>query len=192
MKTIDFRSDTVTQPTPAMLETMMLAKVGDDVFEDDPSVNALQEQAADLFGMEAALLCPSGTMTNQIAINVHTTPGDEVVCEENSHIYLYEGGGIAKNSGCSVQLLKGSKGQITANQIENAVRADDPHFPKTRLVSLENTSNKGGGTCYEFENIREIKKVCDRHSLSFHLDGARLFNAIGSYRTNTERVWQSI
>lgn len=178
MHTIDFRSDTVTQPTQGMLEAMMSAPVGDDVFGDDPSVNSLQEKAADLFGMEAALFCPSGTMTNQIAINVHTSPGDEVICEEYSHVYLYEGGGIAKNSGCSVQLLKGSKGQVNAAQIEDAIRVDDPHFPKSRLVSLENTSNKGGGTCYDLETLRDIQHVCQTHGLSLHLDGARLFNAL--------------
>lgn len=178
MQTFDFRSDTVTQPTQGMLDAMMSAPVGDDVFGDDPSVNALQQKAADLFGMEAALFCPSGTMTNQIAINVHTRPGDEVICEENSHVYLYEGGGIAKNSGCSVQLVKGQKGLINANSVKDAIRADDQHFPKSRLVSLENTSNKGGGTCYDLEQIKEIKKLCNEHGLGLHLDGARLFNAL--------------
>lgn len=178
MAIIDLRSDTVTKPTKAMLSAMMSAPVGDDVFGDDPSINALQQMAAEMFGMEAALFCPSGTMTNQIAINVHTQPGHEVICEENSHIYLYEGGGIAKNSGCSVKLLKGNKGQITAQAVEDAIRADDVHFPKSRLVSLENTSNKGGGTCYSFDAISAIKEVCKRHGLGFHLDGARLFNAL--------------
>lgn len=178
MQIIDFRSDTVTQPTQGMLDAMMGAPVGDDVFGDDPSVNALQQKAADLFGMEAALFCPSGTMTNQIAINVHTRPGDEVICEENSHVYLYEGGGIAKNSGCSVQLVKGQKGLINANSVKEAIRADDQHFPKSRLVSLENTSNKGGGTCYDLEEIKKIKSACDENGLAFHLDGARLFNAL--------------
>ena len=161
-----------------MLNAMTSAEVGDDVFGDDPTVNALQEKTAQLFGMEAALFCPSGTMTNQIAINVHTRPGDEVICEENSHVYLYEGGGMAKNSGASVKLLKGDKGRINAQQVEAAIRADDPHFPKSRLVSLENTSNKGGGTCYNLNEITQIKEVCDRNNLALHLDGARIFNAL--------------
>ena len=178
MAIIDLRSDTVTKPTKAMLSAMMSAPVGDDVFGDDPSINALEQKAADMFGMQSSLFCPSGTMTNQIAINVHTQPGDEVICEENSHIYLYEGGGIAKNSGCSVKLLKGNKGQITAQNVDDAIRADDVHFPKSRLVSLENTSNKGGGTCYSLDEIKAIKSVCKKHNLVFHLDGARLFNAL--------------
>lgn len=175
---IDFRSDTVTRPTQGMLNAMMSAPVGDDVFGDDPSVNALQEKAAQLFGMEAALFCPSGTMTNQIAINVHTQPGDEVICERNSHVYLYEGGGIAKNSGASVQLLTGKNGQIDVETIASAIRADDPHFPKSRLVSLENTSNKGGGTCYNIDSLSDIKDFCKSQDLGLHLDGARLFNAL--------------
>lgn len=178
MAVLDFRSDTVTKPTKPMLEAMMAAKVGDDVFGDDPTVNQLQKLAANMFGMEDALFCPSGTMTNQIAINVHTQPGDEVICDATSHVYLYEGGGIAKNSGCSVHLLNGDAGRLSAQQVENAIRADDPHFPKTRLVSLENTSNKGGGTCYELKTIEEIKAVCTQNNLALHLDGARLFNAL--------------
>ncbi|MBI1183886.1 low-specificity L-threonine aldolase [bacterium] len=192
---IDLRSDTVTRPTPMMLEAMMSTRVGDDVFGDDPAVNALQEKAAALFGMEAALFCPSGTMTNQIAINVHTKPGGEVICEENSHIYAYEGGGIAKNSGCSVKLIKGNKGRINAQQVEAAIRADDVHFPNTQLVSLENTSNKGGGTCYDFDDILAIKKVCDKHELALHLDGARLFNALVAKNQKPEdygKVFHSI
>lgn len=195
MTIIDLRSDTVTRPTPMMLEAMMSTRVGDDVFGDDPAVNALQEKAAALFGMEAALFCPSGTMTNQIAINVHTKPGGEVICEENSHIYAYEGGGIAKNSGCSVKLIKGNKGRINAQQVEAAIRADDVHFPNTQLVSLENTSNKGGGTCYDFDDILAIKKVCDKHELALHLDGARLFNALVAKNQKPEdygKVFHSI
>lgn len=178
MAIIDLRSDTVTKPSKGMLEAMMNAPVGDDVFGDDPSINKLQQMAAEMFGMEAALFCPSGTMTNQIAINVHTQPGDEIICEENSHVYLYEGGGIAKNSGSSVKLLKGNKGQITAKSIKDAIRADDVHFPKSSLISLENTSNKGGGTCYDLEEIKAIKQVSQKHGLGYHLDGARLFNAL--------------
>src|SRR5690242_12690179 len=157
---IDFRSDTVTKPTPPMMEAMMKAKVGDDVFGEDPSINELETLAASMFGMEAAVFCPSGTMTNQIAIKCHTQPGDEVICDESSHVYQYEGGGIAFNSGASVKLLNGDKGRITAQQVLEGINADDVHKAHTSLVSLENTSNRGGGSCYELEEIRKIKKVC--------------------------------
>lgn len=175
---IDFRSDTVTRPSKEMLEAMMSAKVGDDVFGDDPSVNELEKLSADMFGMEAALFCPSGTMTNQIAIKCHTQPGDEVICDLTAHIYQYEGGGIASNSGASVRLLNGDRGRVTAEQVEAAINPDDVHKARTRLVALENTSNRGGGSCYDFEEIKRIRKVCDDHKLFFHLDGARLFNAL--------------
>ncbi|HEX6332573.1 MAG TPA: GntG family PLP-dependent aldolase [Flavisolibacter sp.] len=175
---IDYRSDTVTRPTPGMLEFMIKAPVGDDVFSEDPSVNELESQAARMFGMEAALFCPSGTMTNQIAIKCHTQPGDEVICDVTSHIYQYEGGGIAFNSGASVKLLAGNKGRITAAQVLESINADDVHKAHTSLVSLENTSNRGGGSCYELDEIRSIRKVCDDHGLILHLDGARLFNAL--------------
>lgn len=182
--TIDFRSDTVTRPTPGMLEAMMKAPVGDDVFGEDPSINQLQEMTAALFGMEAALFCPSGTMTNQIAIKCHTQPGDEVICDESSHIYQYEGGGIALNSGASVKLLYGDRGRINARQVEQAIQPDDVHRAYTRLVSLENTSNRGGGSCYDFSEIRAIREVCSRHGLGFHLDGARLWNAMEANKEN--------
>lgn len=175
---IDLRSDTVTKPTPAMKEFMFNAEVGDDVFGEDPSINELEKYAAHMFGMEAALFCPSGTMTNQIAIKVHTVPGDEVICFEAAHVYKYEGGGIASNSGASVQLLKGDRGILSASEIEKAIRADDVHFPRTTLVCLENTVNFGGGNCYELETIKKIRRVCDKHNLNLHLDGARLFNAM--------------
>jgi threonine aldolase len=176
---IDVRSDTVTQPTPAMLEAMMRASVGDDVFGEDETVNALQRRAADLFGKEAALFCPSGTMTNQIGIKVHTRPGDEVICDELAHIYLYEAGGIAANSGASVRLLKGQNGRFTAEQVRaNVNRRDDSHLPWTRVVALENTVNKGGGCCWDLAEIERIRTVCDEHNLALHLDGARLFNAL--------------
>lgn len=176
---IDLRSDTVTRPTPAMLDAMLRAEVGDDVLGDDPTVNALQEKAAALFGKEAALFCPSGTMTNQLAIKVHTQPGDEVICHELAHVYLYEGGGIAFNSGASVQLLRGGNGLYTAAQVDGAVNArGDAHRPWSRLVVAENTSNKGGGACWELAELRRIRDVCRRHELAFHLDGARLFNAL--------------
>ena len=169
---IDFRSDTVTRPVPAMLQAMMQAKLGDDVFGEDPTVNFLEEKIADMFGMEAAVFCPSGTMTNQIAIKCHTQPGDEVICDELSHIYQYEGGGIAFNSGCSVKLLKGDLGRIAVNN------RNDAHRAYSKLVSLENTSNRGGGSCYHFKSFAAIRKACDDHELKLHLDGARLFNAI--------------
>lgn len=175
---IDFRSDTVTKPSPAMLDAMMNAKVGDDVFGEDDSINELETLAAAMFGMEAALFCPSGTMTNQIAIKCHTQPGDEVICDESSHIYQYEGGGIAFNSGVSVRLLYGDRGRITAAQVKAAINPDDVHRARTSLVSLENTSNRGGGSCYDFAAIKEIKMVCDENHLKLHLDGARLANAL--------------
>ena len=175
---IDYRSDTVTRPTAAMHEAMFAAPVGDDVFGEDPSINQLEEKCAALFGMEAAVFCPSGTMTNQIAIKCHTQPGDEVICEENSHIYQYEGGGIAFNAGASVKLLHGDRGRISASQVADAIQPDDVHRPVSRLVSLENTSNRGGGCCYDFEEIVTIKSICTERGLALHLDGARVWNAI--------------
>ncbi|HEU4904336.1 MAG TPA: GntG family PLP-dependent aldolase, partial [Flavisolibacter sp.] len=175
---IDYRSDTVTRPSAEMKAAMFAAPVGDDVFGEDPSINELERLAADMFGMEAALYCPSGTMTNQIAIKCHTQPGDEVICDVSSHIYQYEGGGIALNSGAQVKLINGDRGRITAEQVQDSINADDVHKARTSLVSLENTSNRGGGSCYDFEEIRRIRQVCDEHGLALHLDGARLFNAM--------------
>jgi threonine aldolase len=175
---IDFRSDTVTLPTPEMLAFMHQAPVGDDVFGEDPSINALEAKSASLFGMEAGLFCPSGTMTNQLAIKTHTQAGDEVICEELSHVYQYEGGGIASNSGCSVKLLQGNRGRITASQILAAIHPEDVHKPISRLISLENTCNRGGGACYDFKEFEEIQKIAKTHHLGLHLDGARIFNAI--------------
>lgn len=175
---IDFRSDTVTKPSPAMLDAMFTAKVGDDVFCEDPTINELENFAAEMFGMDASLFCPSGTMTNQIAIKCHTQPGDEIICDKLSHIYQYEGGGIAFNSGCSVNLIDGNRGRITANDVLHCINADDVHKAATSLVSLENTSNRGGGSCYDFAEIVKIKEVCSKHNLKLHLDGARLFNAL--------------
>ena len=176
---IDYRSDTVTRPTPAMKEAMHAAAVGDDVFGEDPSVNSLEEKAARMFGMEAGLFCPSGTMTNQIAIKVHTVPGDEVVCDCTAHIYQYEGGGIAANSGASVKLLNGYRGLITAEMVAEGINSfDDVHKARTSLVALENTSNRGGGSCYDMEDIEAIRSLCDTNGLALHLDGARLFNAL--------------
>jgi threonine aldolase len=176
---IDVRSDTVTRPGPAMLQAMMQAQVGDDVFGEDETVNALQRKAAELFGKDSALFCPSGTMSNQIAIKLHTQPGDEVICDQLSHIYLYEGGGIAFNSSASVRLLQGHHGRFTAAQVlDNINQRGDSHFPNTRLVAIENTVNKGGGGCWDLEEIRRIRQVCEQHQLALHLDGARLFNAL--------------
>lgn len=175
---IDFRSDTVTLPTPGMLAYMQAAPLGDDVFGEDPSINALEAKTAGLFGMEAGLFCPSGTMTNQLAIKTHTQAGDEVICEELSHIYQYEGGGIASNSGSSVKLLRGNRGRITAAQVLAAINPDDVHKPISTLVSLENTCNRGGGACYDFSEIEAIQKVAKSNGLGLHLDGARIFNAI--------------
>lgn len=176
---IDFRSDTVTRPTQAMLDAMFSAQVGDDVFGDDPTVNMLEKKAADLFGMEAALFCASGTMANQIAIKAHTQPGDEVICHKLSHVYYYEGGGIAMNSGASVCLLEGDRGRITAKDVAAHINnPNDPHRPLSRMVSVENTMNKGGGSIYDFNELKAIGKVCSENGLKFHLDGARLFNAL--------------
>lgn len=178
MQTIDFRSDTVTKPTPAMLQAMFEAAVGDDVFMDDPTVNALQIKGAALFGFEDALFCSSGTQTNQIAINVHVKPGGEVITHEDSHVYKYEGGGIAKNSGASVRLLTGNRGRITAEQVKQWINPDDLHLPVTQLVSIEDTANRGGGAIYDFAEIQKISALCKLAGLPLHLDGARLFNAL--------------
>jgi threonine aldolase len=175
---VDLRSDTVTRPTPAMLDAMMNAEVGDDVFQEDPSVNKLESMAAEMFGMESAIYCPTGTMSNQIAIRVHTQPGDEVICDKNAHVYQHEGGGIASNSGAQVKLIEGDRGRLTAEAIANSINPDDVHKAHTSLVCLENTSNRGGGSCYDLKSIEGIRKVCDEKSLSLHLDGARLFNAL--------------
>lgn len=177
--TIDLRSDTVTRPTSGMLQAMLKAETGDDVFGEDPSVNRLEERAAAMFGMEAALFCPSGTMSNQIGIKVHTQPGDEVICERTSHVFQYEGGGIAFNAGAQVNTIDGLLGRISAEQVEKAINNPfDLHKARTSLVSLENTVNRGGGGCYSLEEIASISAVCDRHQLRLHLDGARLFNAL--------------
>lgn len=176
---IDFRSDTVTKPTKGMMDAMFSASVGDDVFSEDPTVNELQRYAADLFGKEDALYCSSGTQTNQIAINVHVRPGGEVICHEESHIYKYEGGGIAKNSGASVRLLQGDRGRLTVDSISKWINnPEDVHFPLTQLVSLEDTANRGGGAIYDFEEIKKIKQFCVANNLPLHLDGARLMNAL--------------
>ncbi len=176
---IDLRSDTVTKPTPGMLQAMFEAKVGDDVFGEDPSINELEAKCATMFGMEAAIFCTSGTMTNQIAIKCHTQPGDEVICEKLSHIYQYEGGGIGFNAGCSIKLIDGDRGRVTAQQVKESINnRADVHKACSKLVSLENTANRGGGSCYNFEEFYKIKAVCQENELAYHLDGARIFNAM--------------
>jgi len=187
---LDLRSDTVTLPTAAMKEAMMQAPVGDDVFGEDPSVNLLQEYAADLFGMEDALFCSSGTQTNQIAIKIHTQPGDEVICDTLSHVYLYEGGGIAFNSGASVRLIQGNRGIFSAAQVAENINKEDVHFPVSKLVCIENTVNKGGGACWDWEELLKIKEICQNNQLGFHLDGARLFNALVAKNQNPQQYGQ--
>ena len=176
---INLISDTVTKPTPGMLDAMMSAVVGDDVFKEDPTVNALEEKVAKLFGMESALFFPSGTMTNQTAIKLHTQPGEQLICDKYAHIYNYEGGGVSFNSGVSCRLVDGSRGTMTAAQVESVINPPDfYHSPLTTLVCVENTANKGGGTCWDFQELQKIRKVCNEHHLGFHLDGARLWNAM--------------
>ena len=177
MKIIDLRSDTVTKPTPGMMDAMMNADVGDDVFGEDPTINLLQEKTANLFGHEAGLFCPSGTMTNQIAIQVHTRPGDEVICHEDAHVYNYEGGGIARNALASTKLVRNHKAVMHASEIDELVNQGKDWLARTSLVVAEDTSNRGGGKCYEFETLHSISEYCKSKKLGFHLDGARVFNA---------------
>ncbi|MCH2197812.1 MAG: aminotransferase class I/II-fold pyridoxal phosphate-dependent enzyme [Flavobacteriales bacterium] len=179
----DLRSDTVTKPDKAMINAMASAEVGDDVFAEDPTVNELQERLADMFSQEAGLFCPSGTMTNQIAINVHTRPGDEVICDRLSHIYNYEGGGIARNSGASVRLVNGDRGRFTVDQIKGEVNPSDSHYARTSLISIEDTCNKGGGAIYDVEEIKKLSTFAKVQGLAFHLDGARVFNALAENNT---------
>jgi threonine aldolase len=188
--TIDYRSDTVTRPTAAMKDFMFQAEVGDDVYGEDPTIKALEEKNSTLFGMEAALFCPSGTMTNQIALALHTRPGDEVICSNLSHIYLYEGSGMAVHAGIQPRLIAGNRGRISANQVEMAINPDDVHKGRSALVSLENTANRGGGSCYEMKDLLEIRAVCQKHGIGLHLDGARLFNAIIAKEQNAKEYGQ--
>ena len=179
MPTIDLRSDTVTRPTPAMLAAMHAAEVGDDVYEEDPTVRRLEESLAARFGLEAGLFCPSGTMTNQLAIMAHCAPVSEVVCEATAHVYLWEVGGIMHHARASVALLPGERGRLTASQIAGAIRpTGNVHYPTTRLVCLENTHNRGGGTCYNWEDLAAIAALTKQRGLALHLDGARIFNAL--------------
>jgi threonine aldolase len=176
---INLISDTVTKPTPEMLQYMFSAKVGDDVYKQDPTVIALEEKVAELFGMESALFFPSGTMANQTGIKLNTNPGDQIIADKYAHIYNYEGGGASFNSGVSFCLLNGNRGMITADQVAGAINNPEfYHSPLTSMVGVENTTNKGGGACYELEDLHKIKQVCDANNLKFHLDGARIWNAL--------------
>ena len=176
--TIDLRSDTVTRPGKAMLDAMFSAGIGDDVFGEDPTVNELETHTATLFGKEAGLFCPSGTMSNQLAIKSQSVHGQEIICDQQAHVYLYEGGGLAFNSGLSVALIPGERGRLSAAQVSAAIRASNVHFPETAVVALENTHNRGGGSIYSLDEIKAIRKVCDANNLRLHLDGARIFNAL--------------
>ena len=184
---IDLRSDTVTKPTPQMLEAMMQAQVGDDVFGEDPTVKQLEQHIATMFGKESALFFPSGTMANQTAIKLHTNPGEQVICDKYAHIYNYESGGVSFNSGVSCKLIDGNKGMFTAEQVLESINPPDYWYAKTSLVEIENTTNKGGGACWDFEEILKIRKVCDDHKLGFHLDGARLWNALVAKKETTKQ-----
>ena len=176
---IDLRSDTVTKPTKGMLDAMMSAEVGDDVYKEDPSANALESRVAQIFGAEEALFFPTGSMANQAAIKLHTQPGEQLICHEWAHVYNYEGGGVSFNSGVSCKLLPGNGGLITSEAVKAAINPPDfYHSPLTSLVCVENTTNKGGGACYSFEELKRIKEVCLEHGLKYHLDGARLWNAL--------------
>ena len=177
-KILDFRSDTVTKPTAGMLDAMMSAKVGDDVFGEDETVHTLEEKLANIFNMEAGLFCPSGTMTNQIGIKCFTQPMDEVICDQTAHVYRYEIGGIAFHSAASVRLLHGERGILTPELIEPEINEDNIHYPNSSLVVLENTVNKGGGSCYTLSQIAPIHHLCNIKGLKLHLDGARIFNAL--------------
>lgn len=175
---IDLRSDTVTRPTPGMLKAMSEAKVGDDVFGEDPTVIELEKKCAALFNHEAGLFCPSGTMTNQVAIKVHTQPGDEVICDITSHIYQYEGGGMAFNSGVQPKLVNGVNGQLSSGEVEACINTDADWLTRSRLVCIENTGNKSGGGFYSLQRMKEISETCKKHGMAYHLDGARIFNAL--------------
>lgn len=181
---IDLRSDTVTKPCDAMRKAMFDAPVGDDVFGEDPTINALEEYAAAIFGKEAGLFCASGTQTNQIAISVYCHPGTEVICHEDAHIYKYEGGGIARNSGASVRLMQGNSGILKPDFVKKYINPDNVHLPITALVSLEDTMNRAGGKVYSWETITAIKEICVQNNLPLHLDGARIFNALAVNKMN--------
>ena len=175
---IDLRSDTVTKPSKGMLEAMMQAQVGDDVFREDPTVNQLEQRIANMFGKEDALFFPSGTMANQTALKLHTNPGDQVICDKYAHIYNYESGGASFNSGVSCKLLDENNGMFKAKDVLEAINPDAYYYSKTSLVEIENTANRRGGTCWDIDEIKKIRTVCDENKLGFHLDGARIWNAL--------------
>lgn len=175
---IDLRSDTVTKPTMAMREAMAIAPVGDDVFGEDPSVRQLEEYVANLFGHEAALFAPSGTMTNQMAIKAHTQPGDEMICEESCHVYTWEGGGPAILSGVTCRTIIGDRGVIHSSQLEDKIRPANDHFVRTKMVALENTHNRGSGRVYPLNELKAIRNWTSNNNLILHCDGARIWNAI--------------
>lgn len=175
---IDLRSDTVTKPSKEMLQSMMHAEVGDDVFREDLTVNKLESLVASMFGKEQALFFPSGTMANQTALKLHTNPGDQVICDKYAHIYNYESGGASFNSGVSCHLIDGDRGMFTSEQVKEAINPNAYYYSKTSLVEIENTTNKGGGACWDFNEILKIRSACDVNNLGFHLDGARLWNAL--------------
>jgi threonine aldolase len=187
---IDLRSDTVTQPTPAMREAMFSAPLGDDVFGEDPTVIELEKKTAAIFGKGAALFFPSGTMANQSAILSQTRPRQELICDRNSHVFLYEGGGLSFHSGLSTALLDGDRGRLTTKQVESAIRPDNVHYPVTSIVSLENTHNRGGGSIYSLDAIKEIAAVCQKNNLAMHLDGARIFNALAAASYTAREIGQ--
>jgi len=176
---INLISDTVTKPSKEMLDSMVNAEVGDDVFKEDPTVNELEHKIAKMFGMDSALFFPSGTMTNQTAIKLHTNPGDQLICDKYAHVYNYEGGGVSFNSGVSCKLIDGNRGMFNNEQLINAINPPDfYHSPKTSLVCIENTTNKGGGACWNIDELKLIKNTCLENNLSYHLDGARIWNAM--------------
>ncbi|MFT4522024.1 MAG: threonine aldolase [Bacteroidia bacterium] len=175
---IDLRSDTLTKPSPEMLQAMFDAEVGDDVFGEDPTVNRLEQSLANTFGMDAGLYCASGTMANQIALKVQTNGPGEVICDETAHIYRYEGGGLSFNSGISASLIDGKRGIFTADQAKKNINPDNIHYPPTQLISVENTANRGGGAIWPLSELEDLSALCKEHQLAFHLDGARIFNAL--------------
>ncbi|MDD7887610.1 low specificity L-threonine aldolase [Flavivirga sp. 57AJ16] len=185
--TIDLRSDTVTKPTKDMLDAMMQAKVGDDVFREDPTVNALEQRVANMFGKSNALFFPSGTMANQTALKLHTNPGDQVICDKYAHIYNYESGGASFNSGISCKLIDGGRGMFNAEQVIDAINPDAYYYSQTSLVAIENTTNKGGGACWDFNEIKKIRAICNDNNLGLHLDGARIWNALVAKNETTEQ-----
>lgn len=175
---IDLRSDTVTKPSKGMLDAMMSAEVGDDVFDEDPTVKLLENRLAKMFGKPKALFFPSGSMANQTAIKLHTNPGEQVICDTYAHIYNYEAGGVSFNSGVSCNLINGQRGMFTAEQAKEAINPSAFYYSQTSLIAIENTTNKGGGACWNFEELEKIKAVCKENKLGYHLDGARLWNAL--------------